>query len=176
MQAVENCKDATIERDESKIRCDYTGKGMADAKMTKGLEQMADNAPTNKDATELKQVARNYDRGSNSDKDSIIRALSTILLTAKLAGLAAVCAISCSIVGVPWKGVGASGMPFEGNVINTGDGYVMTYDTNSNGFHDKMQSYDASGHAIGGEESLSGPDALITVGTAALTAVACTVM
>jgi hypothetical protein len=176
LQAVENCKDAAIERDESKTRCDYTGKAMADAKMTKGLGTMADNAPTNKDATELRQVARNYEKGSESEKDRIIRALSTILLTAKLAGLAAVCALSCSIVGVPYQAVSASGLPCDGTLVDTGNGFVVTYDTNKNGFDDKMQSYDASGNAVGAEESLSGTDALLTVGAAALTVVACTVM
>jgi len=176
LQAVENCKDAVVERDESKKKCDFTGKAMADAKMTKSLDTMADNAPTNKDATELRQVARNYDQGSEREKEKIIRALSTILLTAKLAGLAAVCALSCSIVGVPYQAIGASGLPHDGTLVDTGNGFIATYDTNGNGFHDKMQSYDASGHATGGEESLSGADALLTVGTAALAVVACTVM
>lgn len=176
LQAVENCKDAVIERDESKSQNDYAGKANADAKMTKGLEKMADNAPTNKDAAELRQVARNYERGSESEKMKIIQALSRILLTAKLVGLAAVCALSCSIVGVPYQVIGPSGLPYDGTLFDTGNGYVLTYDTNQNGVHDKMQSYDASGHATGGQENLDGTDALSAIGEAALNVVGCTVM
>ena len=176
LQAVDNCKDAVIERDDAKIQNDHRGKVRADAKMTNGLKTMADNAPSNKDSVELRQVATNYEKGNDNQKDGIIKMLSTILLTAKVAGLAAVCAVSCSLVGTPYYSLNAQGQLVEGNLIDTGSGFVVTRDSDGNGFDDKMQSYDASGNAVGVEESLSGTDALITVGTAVLTVAACTVM
>lgn len=176
LQAVERSKDSVIERDEATTRYDNTGKAMADAKMTKSLYDMADNAPTYKNAGELRQVARNYERGSEREKIKIIQALSKILLTANLAGLAAVCALSCTIVGVPIQVIGPSGLPCDGTLFDTGSGHVLTYDTNQNGIHDKIQSYDASGHTIGGPENLDGTDALAAFTEAALNAVGCTVM